>query len=66
MKKELKNTAFIDGQNLWLGTSKVSKDGEIIESSWLDLKKFRIYLKEKYKVEKAYYFLGVVDENYNF
>lgn len=29
----------------------------------VDLKKFRIYLKEKYKINKAYYFLGVRKEN---
>lgn len=30
----------------------------------VDLGKFRIYLKEKYKVENAYYFLGCVNDNY--
>ena len=29
----------------------------------VDLIKFRAYLREKYKVEKAYYFLGAVNEN---
>jgi uncharacterized LabA/DUF88 family protein len=30
----------------------------------IDLKKFRIYLKDKYHVSKAFYFLGyVIDEN---
>lgn len=29
----------------------------------VDLIKFRVYLMEKYKVEKAYYFLGAVNEN---
>ena len=42
-KKE-NNLAFIDGQNLHLGTK---------EEGWkVDLIKFRIYLKEKYKVEE--------------
>ena len=55
----MKNFAFIDGQNLYLGT-------ESAEPSWkVDLKRFRVYLREKYKVEKAYYFLGVIDENNN-
>lgn len=51
------NQAFIDGQNLQLGTTK---------SGWkIDLAKFRRYLKEKYKVEEAYYFLGAVNEDLN-
>jgi len=49
------NYAFIDGQNLNLG---------IKEIGWkLDLKRFRIYLKEKYGVTKAYYFIGFVEGN---
>jgi len=28
----------------------------------IDLQKFRVYLREKYKVEKAFYFLGYVQE----
>ncbi|MCG2687461.1 NYN domain-containing protein [Candidatus Parcubacteria bacterium] len=33
--------------------------------SWkVDLVKFRIYLEKKYNVEKAYYFLGYVNEKY--
>jgi uncharacterized LabA/DUF88 family protein len=48
------NLAFIDGQNLHLGTR---------EEGWkVDLVKFRIYLKEKYKVKEAYYFLGYVSD----
>lgn len=49
------NYAFIDGQNL---------HQSIREQNWtLDYKKFRIYLKEKYKVEKAYLFIGYISEN---
>ena len=56
MKNAIKNYAFIDGQNLYLGTKSA-------DPSWkINLKRFRVYLKEKYKVEKAYYFLGIVDE----
>ena len=48
--KSVSNIAFIDGQNLHLGTR---------ESSWsVDHIKFRVYLREKYKVEEAHYFLG--------
>lgn len=49
------NFAYIDGQNLNLGT---------ISIGWhLDFKKFRVYLKEKYGVTKAYYFVGFVSGN---
>ena len=52
MFKREKNYAFIDSQNLNLGIRKLG---------WkLDYKKFRIYLKEKYSVEKAYIFIGFV------
>jgi len=48
------NIAFIDGQNLHLGTT---------ESKWkIDHYKFRIYLKDKYHVSEAYYFLGYIKE----
>lgn len=55
--KQIKNLAFIDGQNLYMGTAK----REI--GPWkIDLMRFRVYLKEKYDVSKAYYFLGFVQE----
>lgn len=54
MEKE-KNIAFIDGQNLHMGTR---------QFGWsVDYKKFRIYLKDKYGVEEAYYYLGFVSED---
>lgn len=50
--EEKHNYAFIDGQNLNLG---------IRELGWkLDYRKFRVYLKEKYRVIKAYYFIGYI------
>ncbi len=55
MKKEI-NYAFVDGQNLYLGTTKSEKPWSV------DLAKFRIYLEKKYSVNRAYYFLGFVDE----
>ena len=56
-KKQENNFAFIDGQNLYMGTTKISK------KLWrINLKKFRIYLRNKYKVSTAYYFLGYVNE----
>lgn len=44
------NYAFIDSQNLNIGTQ---------STGWnLDFGKFRLYLKNKYQVEKAYLFIG--------
>lgn len=52
-KEKKSNYAFIDGQNLNLG---------IQELGWkLDYRRFRIYLKEKYRVIKAYYFIGYIE-----
>ena len=55
------NFAYIDGQNLYLA---------IKELGWkLDYKRFRIYLREKYGVQKAYMFMGFLPINqalYNF
>ena len=49
------NYAFIDSQNVNLG---------IRELGWsLDFKRFRVYLKEKYDVERAYIFIGHIPEN---
>ncbi len=54
-KKELKNYAFIDSQNLNLGIQNLG---------WkLDFKRFRIYLKEKYNISVAYLFIGYVPIN---
>jgi hypothetical protein len=56
-KKQEKNIAFIDGQNLFMGTN--SED-----PAWnIDFVKFRKYLKMKYSISIAYYFLGfIIDE----
>lgn len=52
-KKE--NYAFIDSQNLNLG---------IRDQGWrLDFARFRIFLKDKYKVTKAFLFIGYIKEN---
>ena len=51
------NLAFIDGQNLYISTTQS-------EFPWkVDLVKFRVYLKYKYKVKKAYYFLGYLKDS---
>jgi uncharacterized LabA/DUF88 family protein len=51
------NLAFIDAQNLYLGTTQA-------DNPWiLDLARFRVYLAQKYHVSKAYYFFGAYDNN---
>lgn len=58
MKQLEKNLAFIDGQNLYMGL-------QSCDPPWkCDFFRFRLYLKQKYQVEKAYYFLGYVNETY--
>jgi uncharacterized LabA/DUF88 family protein len=55
MKKEENNFAFIDSQNLNLGIQSLG---------WkLDHRRFRIYLKEKYKITTAYLFIGYIPAN---
>jgi len=52
MKKPQKNYAFIDGNNLHLS---------VLNIGWkLDYKRFRVYLRDKYDIAKAYYFIGQV------
>ncbi len=54
MKKE-NNFAYIDGANLHKG---------VADLGWrLDYKRFRVWLKDKYGVETAYLFIGLVPEN---
>lgn len=57
--------AFIDSQNLNLGTSKdIFKNQRLIYKGWrLDFNKFRKYLKNKFKVEKAFLFIGYIQQN---
>jgi uncharacterized LabA/DUF88 family protein len=58
--------AFIDSQNLNLGTSKnlSNKAGRAIYKGWnLDFKKFRIYLADKFRVSRALLFIGFVKGN---
>lgn len=71
------NLAFVDAQNLHFGTTKCYicakrlcreiKDIKLSDctcgTGWeVDLSKFRIYLKEKYSVSEAHYFLGYLHE----
>lgn len=55
MKKGQNNHAFIDAQNVY-------KDVERL--GWrLDWKRFRTYLREKYAVTEAYFFIGYISSN---
>lgn len=55
MEKLENNFAYIDGQNLIMA---------IKELGWvLDTYRFRIYLKEKYSVTRAYLFIGFMEEH---
>ena len=49
------NIAFIDAQNLHLWTN--------AEKWKVDFKKFRVYLKDKFKIIEAYYFLWFLSED---
>jgi uncharacterized LabA/DUF88 family protein len=52
---QFNNFAFIDSQNLNLAVK---------EQGWkLDFKRFRVYLKDKYNVCKAFLFIGYVSTN---
>ena len=55
MNHNLPNYAFIDSQNLNLG---------IRSQGWkLDHRKLRLYLKNKYNIDKAFIFIGHVTDN---
>ncbi len=54
-ENQSENFAYIDGQNLHSGVSALG---------WkMDHKKFRDFLSTKYKVTKAYYFVGFMEEH---
>jgi len=53
--KKIKNYAFINSQNLNLSINQLG---------WkLDFKRFLVYLKDKYEVDKAFLFIGYVSGN---
>jgi len=55
MKKVGSNYAFIDSQNLNLG---------VLDQGWkLDFARFRVYLRDKYNITKAFLFIGYVKGN---
>ena len=60
--------AFIDSQNLNLGTSKniYNRQRKLIYKGWkLDYKKFNVYLKDKFRVSKSFLFIGYIKQNRN-
>jgi uncharacterized LabA/DUF88 family protein len=66
MAKKYKTTfAFIDSQNLNLGVGKnLYKKGKLVYRGWkLDFRKFRKYLDDKFRVNKAFIFIGYIKEN---
>lgn len=60
-----KTYAFIDSQNLNLGTSKdIFYGRKVIYKGWkLDFKKFRRYLSDKFRVDKAFLCIGYIKRN---
>ena len=55
MKKKCWTIAYIDGQNLHLWTQ---------ANGWtVDLKKFRVYLKDKFNVQEVFYYLWFVSNS---
>ena len=65
-KKYPRIYAFIDSQNLNLGTSKdlYNKKHKKIYNGWkLDFKKFRVYLSDKFHVSEAFLFIGRISQN---
>ena len=55
MIEKTNNGAYIDGANLHKGVASLG---------WsLDYKKFRIWLKEKYGIQVAYLFIGLIPKN---
>lgn len=65
MKKE-KVYVFIDSQNLNLGVSKdiIGCGKRVIYKGWrLNYKKLYQYLKDKYRADKVFYFIGYLRKN---
>ncbi len=59
------NFAFIDSQNLNLGTNKDIYHGkkQVYEGWKLDYQKFRRYLTDKFRINKALLFIGYIRQN---
>ena len=55
----MNNYAYIDNQNLYMATKFADKPWKI------DMRRFRVYLQEKYHVSKAYLFMGAYNPDYS-
>lgn len=64
-RKQAEIYAFIDSQNLNLGTSRdIYRNKKLIYKGWkLDYRKFRRYLSDKFRVKKAFLFIGYIRAN---
>ena len=49
------NVAYIDNQNLFMATRSAPEPWDV------DMRRFRVYLRERYDVGKAYLFMGAYD-----
>jgi uncharacterized LabA/DUF88 family protein len=56
------NYAFIDAQNFYKSVQAIEKELGALEVS-LDLNEFRTYLRNKFAVLVAYYFVGYIPQN---
>ena len=65
MSTHIKIFAFIDSQNLNMGVGcDVIRHGRKVYTGWkLDFEKFRIYLRDKHKVDTAFLFIGNLPGN---
>jgi uncharacterized LabA/DUF88 family protein len=57
MVKELKNCAYIDGNNLYRGIKSLRWE--------IDYRRLRVWLEEKYGVKRAYLFIGLISKYKN-
>jgi len=57
--------AFIDSQNLNLGTCKdIIRNGKMLHKGWrLDFKRFKRFLSDKYRATKCFLFIGYIKSN---
>ncbi|MFM2339473.1 MAG: hypothetical protein RLZZ360_109 [Candidatus Parcubacteria bacterium] len=53
----MKNIAYIDGQNLFMGTTRSAVPWQVSSV------RFRVYLRDLYHVDRAYYYLGYVQND---
>lgn len=65
MEKKEVIYAFIDSQNLNLGLSNdIWRKGKLKYHGWkLNFKRFYVYLKDKYKIDKCFLFIGNIPDH---